>query len=143
MEVHGVVPGTLPETQSAPAAGVAESGPGVIDLASTNGASAPSASVEALETVEPTTTDDRIASLEGEISDWQRRAVMWRERALSAQALNEALSDHVQDLQGVLRLRMGGDTDGGDAGPAAAVAREPIEQWWMRVFRRDTWKADR
>jgi len=124
--------GSHPTLRIEPADGVARRPPppesnGTVDHPPATGAA-----------VEPVTAD-QLASLEAEVADWQRRAVMWRERALSTQALNEALASHLEDLQAVLQLRAAS----GDEKPAAAVAREPVEQWWTRVFRRDTWTGSR
>ena len=86
-------------------------------------------------------TDEQIALLEAEIADWQRRAVIWRERALSAQALNEALSKNLDDLRAVLALRT--EAEAAPGGGSTPAARPADEQWWTRVFRRETWTLPR
>ena len=86
-------------------------------------------------------TDDQIALLEAEIADWQRRAVIWRERALSTQALNEALTKNLDDLRAVLALRTEAEAAAG--GGSTPAARPADEQWWTRVFRRETWTLPR
>jgi hypothetical protein len=86
----------------------------------------------------------RIEALEAELADWQRRAVIWRERALSTQALNDALNANLDDLRTMLPNRVPDEHDAHDAStPRAPVARAPgapesFEPWWNRVFRRDT-----
>jgi hypothetical protein len=77
----------------------------------------------------------RIEALEAELADWQRRAVVWRERALSTQALNDALTSNLEDLRTLLDLRASRE--------AAAVERAATEQWWTKVFRRETWVTGR
>lgn len=78
-----------------------------------------------------------VEALEAELADWQRRAVMWRERALGFQELNEALTKNLEDLRSVLTLRAAPDAVQDERG--SAVARVPAEQWWTKVFRRETW----
>ncbi len=78
-----------------------------------------------------------VEALEAELADWQRRAVMWRERALSTQALNEALTKNLEDLRAMLQLRA--TLDAARAERTSGVERAPAEQWWTKVFRRETW----
>lgn len=119
------------ESNGAAAAGSAAPNRVLIDLGDLGGAEGAEAA-----------TPDRVATLEGELADWQRRAVMWRERALSTQALNDALNNHLADLQAMLQLQATASAQS-ERGVVASVAREPVEQWWMRVFRRDTWTSPR
>jgi limonene-1,2-epoxide hydrolase len=45
------------------------------------------------------TDADRIAALEGQLHDWRRRAVIWRERSIQAQTLAETQRANVDDLR--------------------------------------------
>ena len=87
--------------------------------------------------------DDRVAKLETELADWQRRAVLWRERALNVQALNEVLTQNLDDLRAVLRLTT--PPEEGDDQPRQLQPRPKsgFEQWWSRVFSRENWTTER
>ena len=88
----------------------------------------------------------RVAELETALGEWQRRAVIWRERALSAQTLNDALRKNLEDLRVVLHgdSALVSDMVDRSSPPAAATpATQPQEQWWTRVFRRDFWVQPR
>jgi len=84
-----------------------------------------------------TGSDRTVEALEAELADWQRRAVMWRERALGLQELHDALTKNLEDLRSVLQHRA--DLDAVPDEREVAVARVPAEQWWTKVFRRETW----
>jgi hypothetical protein len=85
----------------------------------------------------------RIAHLEAELESWQRRTVVWRERALSAQALNEALNKHLEDLRLVIRRLPEPAPDaaepGVNAGEVERAAPTTVVEWCNRVFRREFW----
>jgi hypothetical protein len=88
---------------------------------------------------------NRIEALEAELADWQRRAVVWRERAVSTQALNDALTNNLEDLRLMLQVRAAADDIGRHEG---TVERAPstqalTDQWWTKVFRRETWMTRR
>jgi hypothetical protein len=88
----------------------------------------------------------RVAELETALGEWQRRAVIWRERALSAQTLNDALRKNLEDLRVVLHSDspLVSDMVDRSAAPATTTpATRPQEQWWTRVFRRDFWVQPR
>ena len=42
------------------------------------------------------------SSLEADVDQWRRRAVIWRERALASEALSKALQQNVEDLRVML-----------------------------------------
>jgi hypothetical protein len=93
---------------------------------------------------------DRVAELETALGEWQRRAVIWRERARSGQVLNEALRKNLEDLRVVLHgdATLVSDVVDRAATPAtpatsATSATQAQEQWWTRVFRRDFWVEPR
>jgi hypothetical protein len=92
--------------------------------------------------------ESRIAQLEAEVESWQRRTAMWRERALSTQALNEALNTNLDDLRMALRAMAARATHTpevsvGDARashyPARQLSSATVVEWCNRVFRRDFW----
>lgn len=82
-----------------------------------------------------------VEALEAELANWQRRAVMWRERALSAQTVNEALTKNLEDLRAMLQLRS--LLDAARTEHTSTPVRAPVEQWWTKVFRRETWITTR
>jgi hypothetical protein len=101
---------------------------------------------------ERSSLESRIAQLEADVESWQRRTVMWRERALSAQALNEALNKNLDDLRVVVRAMAAGATQtrevkatGGSASqhPAHQLTSATVVDWCNRVFRRDFWTGPR
>lgn len=88
----------------------------------------------------------RVAHLEAEIDNWQRRTVIWRERALSAQGLNEALNRNLEDLRTAVQALAAPapprDDVIHDVGPSRDVAppvSTTVVEWCNRVFRRDFW----
>lgn len=90
------------------------------------------------------------AAIDAELAAWQRRAVLWRERALNAQALNEALSENLDDLRTILHHLAVEDADHGAStngvatnGTKAAAHWATAEQWWNKLWRRDTWIPSR
>jgi hypothetical protein len=87
----------------------------------------------------------RIAELETALGEWQRRAIIWRERARSAQTLNEALRKNLEDLRVVLHGdgSLVSDVVDRTSATGAVPATHPQEQWWSRVFRRDFWAPPR
>ena len=89
-------------------------------------------------------TDERVTKLEADLADWQRRAVLWRERALNVQALNEALTQNLDDLRAMLRLTA--PPEGGDDDQTRLLQPRPqsgFEAWWSRVFSRENWTTQR
>jgi hypothetical protein len=93
--------------------------------------------------------DARITHLEAEVENWQRRTVIWRERALSTQALNEALNKNLEDLRTVIQYlpapaqestRESAVIDQPAARPPATGA---VVEWCNRVFRREFWTGTR
>jgi hypothetical protein len=113
--------------------------------ANSNGAHKPSP----VDDAERASRDAQIAHLESELEAWQRRTVIWRERALAAQALNEALNKHLDDLRVVLQhlpAPTPGPVEGGEPASSAtqvehaAPATRPtatatIAEWCNRVWR--------
>jgi hypothetical protein len=107
----------------------------------------------AAEGAEPSLLESRVAQLEADVESWQRRTIMWRERALSAQALNEALNTNLEDLRTALRALAAGPPHAPEAGaPDVSAGRTPARQqppsatvveWCNRVFRRDFWTGSR
>jgi hypothetical protein len=90
--------------------------------------------------------ESRIAQLEADVESWQRRTVMWRERALSAQALNEALNQNLDDLRTVVRALAAGTTHAPEVEvadvpasqyPARQITSATVVAWCNKVFRRD------
>jgi hypothetical protein len=90
---------------------------------------------------ERSSLESRIAHLEADVESWQRRTVMWRERALSAQALNEALNHNLDDLRTVVRAMAARATQTPEvlAGqyPARQLTSATVVAWCNKVFRRD------
>lgn len=99
---------------------------------------------------ERSSLESRVGHLEADVESWQRRTVMWRERALSAQALNEALNQNLDDLRTVVRALAAGAThtpemthvsEAADvpAGqyPARQLTSATVVAWCNKVFRRD------
>ena len=89
-----------------------------------------------------TVAEARIRHLESELEKWQRRTVIWRERALSAQALNEAMTKNLEDLRTLLQLvSVRPIEDDAMAVQVPSVRRpsatEAVSDWLTRVFRRD------
>jgi hypothetical protein len=96
--------------------------------------------------------DSRIEQLEADVASWQRRTTMWRERALSTQALNEALNRNLDDLRVTVRSMVAGATRTPEVEVRAVPARQHSErplptatvvEWCNRVFRRDFWTGPR
>jgi hypothetical protein len=97
--------------------------------------------------------ESRVAQLEADVESWQRRTAMWRERALSAQALNEALNTNLDDLRLALRAVAAGATHSPQpevGGEVPAAPYEPrqlpsatVVEWCNRVFRRSFWTGQR
>jgi hypothetical protein len=92
--------------------------------------------------------ESRIAHLEADVERWQRRTVMWRERALSAQALNEALNKNLDDLRTAVRAMAAAATHTPEVKaadvpasqyPARQLPSATVVEWCNRVFRRDFW----
>jgi hypothetical protein len=81
-------------------------------------------------------------TLERELHEWRRRAIVWRERARAERELNEVLRDNVEDLRTLVRARDAGppmsNPDGGhdaaspgtttpgDMPPLAMTSAEPV-----------------
>jgi hypothetical protein len=105
----------------------------------------------AVEDAERASLEAQIRHLEAELENWQRRTVMWRERALSAKALNEALTDHLDDLRTVIqRLPVpavdqeiprtsGVPIEPGTEPHAEHSTSSAIVAWCNRVLRREFW----
>jgi hypothetical protein len=96
--------------------------------------------------------ESRIAQLEADVESWQRRSITWRERALSAQALNDALNTNLDDLRTALRALAAGaahspDTDAGDVTAGQQLAPQlpsaTVVEWCNKVFRRSFWTGTR
>ena len=88
--------------------------------------------------------ESRIAHLDADVENWQRRTVMWRERALSAQALNEALNKNLDDLRTVVQAMAAATTHRADVvvpgqRPPHPLTSATVVEWCNRVFRRDFW----
>lgn len=83
--------------------------------------------------VDPT---HRVEELEAEVADWQRRAVIWRERALSTQSVNEALAAHLEDLRAILQPRTTPEAVEPEWARHAEIEHHAADPWWTRVFRR-------
>jgi hypothetical protein len=99
---------------------------------------------------ERSSLESRVAQLEADVESWQRRTVMWRERALSAQALNEALNTNLDDLRVVVRAMATThppDVGLADAPRSQLPARQPtsttVVEWCNSVFRREFWTGRR
>ena len=45
---------------------------------------------------------EAVDTVEADIDQWRRRAIVWRERALASEALATALQDNVDDLRGIV-----------------------------------------
>lgn len=105
--------------------------------------------------VEASLLESRIAELEDDVESWRRRAITWRERALSVQALNEALTTNLDDLRLAVRAMAVGatptpevDEGAGDVPASHYPARQPspsatVVEWCNKVFRRDFWTGPR
>ncbi len=108
--------------------------------------------------IERSSLESRIAQLEDDLESWRRRAVTWRERALSVQALNEALSTNLDDLRLAVRAMAAGAPptpeveEGVEEGAVSVPANQyPVRQppsvtvveWCNKVFRRDFWTGPR
>ena len=96
--------------------------------------------------------ESRIAQLEADVESWQRRTIMWRERALSAQALNEALNTNLDDLRMAVKAMAAGATHPPEVKTGDVPARQyperhmqsaTVVEWCNRVFRRDFWTGQR
>jgi hypothetical protein len=96
--------------------------------------------------------ESRIAALEADVESWQRRTIMWRERALSVQALNEALNTNLDDLRTALRAlapatpsapEVEGTAMPASQHPVRPLASATVVEWCNKVFRRDFWTGPR
>jgi hypothetical protein len=96
--------------------------------------------------------ESRVAQLEADLENWQRRAATWRERALSAQALNEALNRNLEDLRMALQALATAPTHAPESTessvPATPHAERPVAtatmvEWCNKVFRRSFWTGPR
>jgi hypothetical protein len=96
---------------------------------------------------EKASSDARIAHLEAELENWQRRTVIWRERALSAQALNDALNKNLEDLRTAFQFLPPHESTTHDVVMSQSVVHQPVTDsvvaWCNKVFRRDFWIGDR
>ena len=97
---------------------------------------------------EKASSDAHIAHLEAELENWQRRTVIWRERALSAQALNDALNKNLEDLRTAFQfLPAPPETVTDDVVMSQSVVHQPVTDsvvaWCSKVFRREYWIGDR
>jgi limonene-1,2-epoxide hydrolase len=99
---------------------------------------------------------DHIAELETQVHDWRRRALIWRERTIAAQTLNDSLRANIDDLrklaralesnasavaaQGQLDVAHGEFDAGGptDIGTNSSDARPAPN--WKRFLSKDYWK---